>query len=247
MHPWCKYRLQDRYLADKHRRNLQVHPDGSDEPMPPVVHSPWHWQAWTSELWIYVLPLLAWDIISPRRHRRLAAFTAPTTVQMLTHVAGGLILYDALFFFGHLLLHKVPLLYKLVHKKHHKIEEVRACEMARLSFGEEVLDVGFSIIALNWMGAHPLARSLYNIIIVFLLCELHSGFDFPWTPQNVMPFGIATGSRRHQYHHRFGRHYYQKFFFTLDRIFGFFQEQDGSLKGDSVKKVPYIPSSWKSA
>lgn len=182
--------------------------------------------------------------MAPRRHRRLGAFSAPTTMGILGGIAGGLIIYDFLFFFGHLLMHKVPFIYKAIHKKHHKIQEVRACEQVRLSLGEEVIDVGFSIVALNVLGVHPLARSMYNIIITFLLSELHCGFDFPWTPQNVVPFGIATGSRRHHYHHRFGKQYYQKFFFTLDRLFGFFQKDDGSPAGDSVKAKPFVPQSW---
>jgi sterol desaturase/sphingolipid hydroxylase (fatty acid hydroxylase superfamily) len=85
---------------------------------------------------------------------------------------------------------------------------------------------------------------LYNVIIVFLLCEIHSGFDFPWSPQNVVPKGLMTGSRNHHYHHRFGHHYYQKFFFSLDRLFGSYQKEDGSLKGDTVRRDPYIPTEW---
>jgi len=247
-HPWRKYRLQDRYQADKFRRRLERGDgDVAIKDMPPVQQSKWNWEAWIFEFWVYVLPLLIWDITAPRRHRRLAAFTAPTTMKILGDVVGGLLLYDILFFCGHWMMHKVPLLYKMVHKKHHKTEEVRACEQVRLSLAEEVYDVGCSIVALNWMGAHPMARTLYNLIIVFLLCELHCGFDFPWAPQNVVPFGVVTGSRRHHYHHRFGHHYYQKFFFTVDRLFGFFQKDDGSLKGDSVKKDPYIPTEWQRA
>jgi len=263
VHPWRKYRLQDRYEADKHRRRVLAAAGGRGQPgagagsdasavvnmqeMPPVKQSKWHWQAWVFEFWVYVLPLLIWDVTSPRRFRRLAAFGPPTTMKILGDIAGGLLLYDILFFCGHFLMHKVPILYRAVHKKHHKTDEVRACDIVRLSLPEEVYDVACSIVALNLLGAHPLARSLYNLIIVFLLCELHCGFDFPWTPQNVVPFGLATGSRRHHYHHRFGTHYYQKFFFTVDRLFGFFQKDDGSLKGDSVKKEPFIPAEWKSA
>jgi sterol desaturase/sphingolipid hydroxylase (fatty acid hydroxylase superfamily) len=132
-----------------------------------------------------------------------------------------------------------------VHNKHHKTQEVRAGEIVRLGVVEEVFEVGISIIALGLLSVHPLARSIYNCVITFLLTELHSGFDFPWTPQNVVPFGLMTGSRRHHYHHRNGKHYYQKFFFHVDRLFGFFQKNDGTLNGDSVQPDPYIPASWE--
>ena len=259
IHPWRKYRLQDRFEADKARRQGQAKSTGEeastnfaskesdlDGSIQLTKQSEWNKQAWLFELWVYVLPLLTWDLTSPRRHRRIGGFGAPTTFQIMTGVTVGLLFYDFLFFCGHFLMHKIPVLYRSVHAKHHKVQEVRAGEIVRLSLVEEVLEVGFSIIALNLLSVHPLARSLYNCIITFLLTELHCGFDFPWTPQNVVPFGLATGSRRHHYHHRNGRHYYQKFFFTFDRIFGFFQKDDGTAHGDSVKpsKDVYIPPSW---
>jgi hypothetical protein len=38
-----------------------------------------------------------------------------------------------------------------------------------------MLDVGCSIAALNVVKAHPLSRTIYNIVIVWLVIELHSG------------------------------------------------------------------------
>jgi len=232
VHPWRKYRLQDRYEADKKRRYLlsatmpmttapTKTKDGAEVSSNAVngeeavernmnfatKQSEWNWQGWVFELWVYVLPLLTWDIVSPRRHRRLAPFVnrPPTTVQMLGGIASALLLYDALFFCGHYLMHKVPFLYRTVHAKHHKVQEVRAGEIVRLSAAEEVLEVGFSIVALNLLSVHPLARPIYNCIITFLLTELHCGFDFPWSPQNILG-PISTGSRRHHYHHRHGKY-----------------------------------------
>lgn len=262
IHPWRKYRLQDRFEADKLRRRLGQENPGQGlsatgaVPAPDteaiagddwnikVQQSKWNKQAYVFELLVYVVPLLTWDLLAPRRHRRLAPFGAPTTLGILGGITAGLLLYDALFFCGHFIMHKVPFIYRTIHAKHHKMSESRACEIVRLSLVEEVLEVGFSIIALNLLSVHPLARSLYNMIITFLLVELHCGFDLPWTPQNVVPFGLATGSRRHHYHHRHGRHYYQKFFFTFDRLFGFFQRDDGSLHGDSVKPDAFVPPAW---
>ena len=245
IHPWKQYRLQDRYEADKRRRQRQrqrrsllpqegasVDKDDQDDDeadaLLPVTHSKWHWQAWILEFWVYAAPLLVWDIVAPRRHRRIGGFGAPTTLGIVGGIAGGLLLYDILFFFGHVLMHKIPFLYRTIHAKHHESTEVRACDQVRLSIAEEVFDVGCSIVALNLLGVHPVARTLYNMVITFLLTELHCGFDFPWSPQNVVPFGFVTGSRRHHYHHRNGKHYYQKFFFTADRLFGLFQKNDGT-------------------
>ena len=134
-------------------------------------------------------------------------------------------------------MHKIPLIFRSIHAKHHEVTEVRAGDTVRLSVVAEVVEVTYSIIALRMLKCHPVSRTIYNTIITFLLTELHSGFDFPWTPQNVVPFGLATGSRRHHYHHRHGRHYYQKFFCHVDRLFGFVQKDDGTILGDSVKPL----------
>ncbi|KAL7563405.1 hypothetical protein ACA910_016502 [Epithemia clementina (nom. ined.)] len=255
IHPWKKYRLQDRYEADKLRRIVQIRRSRGEDvvnelddgkPLP-VSHSRWHWQSWLFEFWVYAAPLIVWDIVAPRRHRRIGGFGPPTTMGILGGIVGALMLYDLLFFCGHYVMHKVPFLYRTFHAKHHHTNEIRACDQVRLTIGEEVYDVLCSIVALNVLGVHPVARSIYNMVITFLLVELHCGFDFPWTPQNVVPFGLVTGSRRHHYHHRFGRHYYQKFFFSVDRLFGFFQKDDGTLHGDSVKRNAYVPASWRTA
>jgi sterol desaturase/sphingolipid hydroxylase (fatty acid hydroxylase superfamily) len=250
VHPWKKFRLQDRYEAQKFRREQLRRQERGEEvdftQQPPVLveQSQWNWQAWVFELPLYVLPLFIWDIMIPRRAAKLVMWSAPTTYKVCKDVVAGLLLYDIMFFFGHFLMHKIPFVYNRVHKKHHINPECRAAEIVRLSAVEEVLEVGMSIIALNFLRAHPISRSIYNCIITFLLTELHCGFDLPWTPQNVIPFGLATGSRRHHFHHRNGKHYYQKFFCHVDRLFGFYQKQDGSLHGESVQPWKDNPSSW---
>lgn len=186
----------------------------------------WHLQAWIFEVPLYIIPLYIWDKCIPRRAAKLVSVAAPTTFQICRDVTLGLILYDFGFFLCHyFLFHKIPFFYKAFHKKHHTNSEVRASDQVRLSLVEEVFDVGISILALRRIRAHPLSRTIYNLIITFLLTELHSGYVFPWSPQEVVPFGLSTGSRRHHWHHRNGRHYYQKFFFTFDRLFGFFDSR----------------------
>ena len=117
--------------------------------------------------------------------------------------------------------HRVPWLYKLAHKKHHSTLNVRAIDTVRLTPGEEVLDVACSIAALNLLGAHPMSRCVYDVCIVYLLTELHSGYRAPWMLQDVVPGGLWAGSRRHDEHHRVGTVYYQKFFCWIDNTLGY--------------------------
>tara|TARA_R110002050_G_scaffold222527_2_gene358353 strand:+ start:386 stop:661 length:276 start_codon:yes stop_codon:yes gene_type:complete len=62
---------------------------------------------------------------------------------------------------------------------------------------------------------------VYNIVITYLLTELHAGYDMPWMLQNVVPLGLWGGSRRHEWHHRCGRVYFQKFGTFWDDLLGF--------------------------
>lgn len=69
VHPWRKYRLQDRYEADRHRRTIEKRLRNGDnvsadslEPPLETVHSAWNWKAWIFEFWVYALPLATWDV-----------------------------------------------------------------------------------------------------------------------------------------------------------------------------------------
>ena len=186
-----------------------------------VKLSPWY-RGWYWEMVVYLAPL--WgiatftDLFSPRR--LALQWSAPALPTIAFQIFTGLFLYDFFFYFGHLLLHKLPQrLYSSLHGKHHVNREVRAADTVRLTVPEEIFDVVCSISALRLLRAHPLSRSLYNIIITFLLVELHCGYDMPWSPQNIFP-AIFAGSRRHHEHHRSGRRYYQKFFRYLDDSVG---------------------------
>lgn len=283
VHPWKKYRLQDRYEAEKfgrqqrrklQREGLDVDVDSAGDlnlvKPPQTKQHKWHLGFWIFELPLYCLPLYIWDICIPRRAAKLATWGAPTALGVCRDVTCALLLYDLGFFVCHYLMHKIPFIYKYVHAKHHTSTEVRASDIVRLVFTfcvtcfffrffwsfplctdptpypclcmisfrlsgvEEVVDVGISILALNYLGCHPISRTIYNVIITFLLTELHCGYAFPWTPQFVVPFGLATGSKGHHYHHRFGKHYYQKFFCHVDKLFGFYQKKDSSLQGSTV-------------
>eukprot|EP00040_Diaphanoeca_grandis_P043620 m.9824 g.9824 ORF g.9824 m.9824 type:complete len:333 (+) comp7961_c0_seq1:298-1296(+) len=166
----------------------------------------------------YIGPLIIVDKMYPRR---ILPSEPPSTERFLGEIVLLLVIYDALFFVVHRTLHKFPLLYRFVHKKHHtNSNATRANDTVRLTFIEEFLDVACSIVGVNVIKAHPLSRVVYNIIIVSLLVELHCGWDFSWMLHNIVPFNLMGGPRRHDAHHANGRHYFQKFFTYLDDICG---------------------------
>mmetsp|Transcript_7918 Transcript_7918/g.23862 ORF Transcript_7918/g.23862 Transcript_7918/m.23862 type:complete len:290 (+) Transcript_7918:1403-2272(+) len=180
----------------------------------------WRWeggQRLTRETAIYVLPLLAYDRVFPRR---VLPAEAPGAARLAAEVLLALVLYDLFFTAGHVACHRLPRLYRATHAKHHREAAVRAVETICLTPWEEALDVGCSILALNVLRAHPMSRAVYNAVIVYLLTELHSGYELPWMLQDVVPGGLWAGSRRHALHHRHGNVCFQKFFTYLDAAMG---------------------------
>jgi cholesterol 25-hydroxylase len=165
------------------------------------------------EFSLYLLPLLVFDWLYPRR---VLPAEAPTARGLVGEVFATLALYDALFAVSHRLMHGVPWLFRTIHAKHHRHSDVRAREIFRLSTAEEVADTACSVAAVNLTRAHPLSRAAYNVIIVYLLCEIHSGYDTPWSLANVVPWGLMMGTREHVEHHATGRGAYAKFFSMLE-------------------------------
>jgi sterol desaturase/sphingolipid hydroxylase (fatty acid hydroxylase superfamily) len=186
--------------------------------------SAWYTGWWKHEILVYLLPLWAlsffFDAFAPRRLALEQA--APTIWRIGREIVGGLFFYDLFFWMTHVPLHKVsPWLYKHLHAKHHTSTEVRASDVVRLTSVEELTDVACSIAGLRILQAHPISRSLYNIVITGLLTELHCGYDLPMSLQNIIPWNIWGGSRRHHKHHRNGKAYFQMFVTYLDNLFGF--------------------------
>ena len=74
-----------------------------------------------------------------------------------------------------------------------------------------------------------MCRLAHNVLITYMLTEVHSEYDAPWSMHNVAP-SIFGGALRHRYHHAYtqrgfkggrkGVHYHE-FFRYLDQFFGF--------------------------
>jgi hypothetical protein len=165
----------------------------------------------------YLLPWLIIDYFVPRRKMPNAT---PTLGLLCREISLSLIGYDLLFFCGHLLMHKSKKLFASLHEKHHASVSVRAPDAIRHTFVDGTFDVFCSVITLNTLRAHPLSRSLFNVIAIYWIVEAHSGMNLPCMVQNVVPFRIFAGSTVHDIHHKRGNVNFQKFFTYLDYFNG---------------------------
>lgn len=86
---------------------------------------------------LYLLPLFVIDYLVPRRAARLPSYP-PHFWTILMQVVAMLVVYDTSFFVGHLLLHKIPFLYRTLHATHHNQVYTRAMDTVRVTFLEQV-------------------------------------------------------------------------------------------------------------
>ena len=182
----------------------------------------------------YLFPICFYDIIYPRRKLPI---NGPSWIEVITHLSFGIFLYDFIFYWIHLSLHKFKYLYKL-HGRHHewKGKCLRASETVRHSFIDATMQVTTNIIVQNIGNKHPFIRLLHNIFIIYFLVETHSGYDLPWFLHNICPY-LFGGSIRHNIHHQRGDVYFHQFFKYLDDWFGFVPSSSSS---SSLKKKKSI-------
>ena len=150
------------------------------------------------------------------QHTRALPTFAPTIGQIVVHLTGAFIIYDALFFLVHIVCHKNMFLYKHVHATHHDHEILTSRVSNRMTVSERVGLVLCANESLKVMGSHPLTRLIFVPILLYWLMENHLGYDIPWGLNKIVPFGLVGGSSRHYKHHIHSHRYYEPFFTYID-------------------------------
>ncbi|KAL8752319.1 MAG: hypothetical protein Q9199_005836 [Rusavskia elegans] len=147
---------------------------------------------------------------SPLQTRRALPVAPPTSRELALQLATSLFLYDTLFFGFHLMLHHPKL--ASIHSQHHNHREINPQITNQLDIFERLGLVLLANFSLNIIGSHVLTRTIFVLIFVWLLVDIHSGLDLEWGYDKILPKGWASGSKRHSMHHRVGNKYYAPFF-----------------------------------
>ena len=110
-----------------------------------------------------------YDIINPRRN---LPTKGPSYFEFVTHLSFGIFLYDLIFYWIHLSLHKSRYLFKF-HRIHHEWKQVlKASETVRHGFIDATMQVTTNIIVQNVGDKHPLTRLAHNVLVIYLLVEV---------------------------------------------------------------------------
>ncbi|XP_051775225.1 cholesterol 25-hydroxylase-like protein [Erpetoichthys calabaricus] len=144
---------------------------------------------------------------------------APSCFCLAFEVVQCLLLFDALYFCCHFLLHRVPYLYQKVHSVHHQYQETFALVAQYSSPWDAVIlqMTAFSCTAL--LHCHPLSEMSFHLLNIWLSVEVHSGYDFPWASHRMVPLGLLGGAPFHNLHHQQFKCNYAPYFTHWDRLF----------------------------
>ncbi|XP_061673495.1 cholesterol 25-hydroxylase [Syngnathoides biaculeatus] len=188
----------------------------AEEPPPPL-------RAWLGCLWkiavqylTVVLPVTAL-LQKPRGHVRLPE-SSPTIWQLFVDVFACLLLFDTLFFFWHLCLHRFPWLYRNIHQQHHQHQAPFALQAQDASTSELLSLLLLARFSAWFVNCHPLTEILFHILNTWLAVEDHSGYNLPWALHRLLPF--LGGAPHHHTHHSRHNVNFAPYFTHWDHLFG---------------------------
>jgi methylsterol monooxygenase len=123
---------------------------------------------------------------------------------------------------AHQALHWGPL-YRHIHKLHHKYSAPFGLA-AEYAHPAEVFILGTGTIAGPLLYCY-ITKKLHMVTVLiwitlrlFQAVDAHSGYDFPWSLQHIIPFW--SGADHHDFHHMAFTNNYATSFRWCDRIFG---------------------------
>lgn len=219
-----------------------------------VEDEPWPWQEdrnkWKLQLnktiklillnHLIVIPLLTLpSIINGKSPVRTDYESLPNVFEVSWQLLFYYFVDDFLFYWSHRLLHW-SVLYSKIHKIHH---EHKVTVSIAAEYAHPIEFVFGNILPTNAAGlilgkrSHLLTSGIYLLIKIFSTTNNHSGYQFPFTPNEVFTriFGFFTKSEFHSYHHlKFTGNYAGGFIFW-DYLFNTYNSNYLNVKEDRKK------------
>ncbi|KAL7753219.1 C-4 sterol methyl oxidase [Sorochytrium milnesiophthora] len=157
-----------------------------------------------------------------------------TTIAVQTFLF--MVFEDFFHYWAHRLLHEFPKLYRVVHKQHHEFaapfglaaEYAHPFEILILSMGTFLGPLIYTAVVGDF---HVFTMLLWSVVRTLQAVEAHSGYDFPWSLNHIVPFW--SGADHHDYHHQAFTGNYATSFRWWDHLFG----TEGNYRATRAKQA----------
>lgn len=139
-------------------------------------------------------PVSIWASVQAYIHLSTGSLTAawPTQAEFVRGVVLCGLAGDFAFFWSHYAFHKIPFLYKHIHKIHHSMAAPVAVESVYAHPVEHALQgIGVHLIGAVLFGCHPLSWMTFMTVGTMIQVHNHCGFWLPFLPRPLF----------HDYHH----------------------------------------------
>ena len=141
----------------------------------------------------------AFYILSQVDYFSLEVFDVPNWKTLVWQIAVCLFFED----FGHYWLHRwmhTPWAYKVIHRRHHEFDAPSSLSTSYAHPVEIVIQGIATFLGPIILRPHILTLFIWVNVRQLAACETHSGYDFPFSPNNILPF--FGGADLHDFHHR---------------------------------------------
>ncbi|KAF9584158.1 C-4 sterol methyl oxidase [Lunasporangiospora selenospora] len=172
---------------------------------------------------LFELPMImGFHPIAVKFGMEISALPLPTLSKIIPQVFLFFVFEDFFHYWAHRALHYGSL-YKHIHKVHHEWSAPFGLA-AEYAHPLEILILGMGTIGgpLIWcfftQDLHLVTILIWIALRLFQAVEAHSGYDFPWSTHNWLPFW--SGAEHHDYHHMAFTNNFATSFRWWDHIFG---------------------------
>jgi len=154
----------------------------------------------------------------------------------------SLLALDCLIYAQHVLMHKVPVLWRL-HRVHHTDVEFDVSTAVRFHPAEIALSMGLKMAAVMLLGAPPLAVIVFEVLLNATAMFNHANFSLPLWLDRVLRQAVVTPDMHRVHHSVHHDETDSNYGFNLpwwDRLFGTYTDQPRDGHSAMQIGLPYL-------
>ena len=144
----------------------------------------------------------------------------PSCRELLAQIFVCMQVDDALFYWIHRALHHYPVLYRHIHKQHHRFGHTVGIAVEYAHPAEDLLNAVATMAGPLLLGCHMAVVLLYSALKLAQSIDAHCGYDLPFPLSIWSAIEVMDCAPAHCFHHSRNSGMYGGFFVFWDRLCG---------------------------